>query len=238
VSVIAAPGGLAAARAAKAATKAIAIVFETGSDPVQAGLVASLRQPEANVTGVTSLNVEVGPKRLELLHQLVPAAKAVGVLINPNNPNSVAVLKELEPVAPKLGLELHIVEASKDADFEPVFARLRERTAGALLVSPDPFYNSRSERLGTLTLQHAMPAAFHSRDFIVSGGLIAYGGSVAESHRQAGIYTARILKGDQPSNLPVQQVTKVELVINLKTAKAIGIDIPPTLLALADEVIE
>jgi putative ABC transport system substrate-binding protein len=238
VSVIAAPGGLAAARAAKAATKTIPVVFETGANPVEAGLVASLRQPGANVTGVTSLSVEIGPKRLELLHELVPAAKAVGVLVNPGNPNSLAALKELEPVAPKLALELEIVEAGTDADLESAFARLRERRAGALVVTPDPFYNSRHGQLGTLTLRHAMPAAFHSRDFVVSGALMGYGGSVAESHRQAGIYTARILKGDQPANLPVQQVTKVELFLNLKTAKALGITVPLPLLGRADEVIE
>jgi putative ABC transport system substrate-binding protein len=238
VSVIAAPGGLAAARAAKAATTTIPIVFETGANPVVAGLVASLSRPEGNVTGVTSLNVEVGPKRLELLHELVPAAKAVGVLVNPTNSNSVAAFQELEPVAPKLGVELHALPASKDADLESAFASLIERRAGALLVTPDPFFISRSERIAALTLQQAVPAAFHARGFVALGGLLAYGGSVAESHRQAGLYAARILKGDQPANLPIVQVTKVEMVINTKTAKALGITVPIPLIGRADEVIE
>ncbi len=238
VSVIAAPGGLAAARAAKAATTTIPVVFETGANPVQAGLVVSLSRPEGNITGVTSLNVEVGPKRLELLHELVPAAKAIGVLVNPANSNSVAAGKELEPVAPKLGLELHALSASQDTDLETAVATLAERRVGALVVTPDPFFISRSERIAALTLGHAVPAAFHTREFVVLGGLMGYGGSVAESHRQAGVYAGRILKGDQPANLPIVQVTKVEIMINTKTAKALGITVPIPLLGRADEVIE
>ena len=238
VSVIAAPGGLAAARAAKAATATIPVVFETGANPVQAGLVASLSRPEGNITGVTSLNLEVGPKRLELLHEFVPAAKAIGVLVNPANSNSVAAAKELEPIAPKLGLQLHDLPASKDTDLETAFAALAERRVGALVVTPDPFFISRSERIAALTLGHAVPAAFHTREFVALGGLMGYGGSVAESHRQAGVYAGRILKGDQPANLPIVQVTKVEMMINTKTAKALGITVPIPLLGRADEVIE
>jgi putative ABC transport system substrate-binding protein len=238
VSVIAAPGGLAAARAAKSATTTIPVVFETGANPVQAGLVVSLSRPEGNVTGVTSLNVEVGPKRLDLLHELVPAVNVIGALVNPANPNSVAALKELEPVASKLGLQLHAVPASKDQDLEAAFATLAERGAGALVVTPDPFFISRSKQIAALTLGNAVPAAFHTREFVAFGGLIGYGGSVAESHRQAGLYTARILKGDQPANLPIVQVTKVEMIINTRTAKALGITVPVPLLGRADEVIE
>jgi len=238
VTVIATPGGVAAALAAKSATATIPIVFETGVDPVASGLVASLRRPQGNITGVTSLNVEVGPKRPELLHELVPMAMVVAVLVNPTNPNVETVTRDVHGAARTLGLELHVLHASSERDFDPAFATLVQLRAGGLVVGPDPFFITRSEQLAALTVRHAVPAIFHSREFAVAGGLMSYGGSVAESHRQAGIYTGRVLKGDKPTDLPVVQVTKVELVINLKTAKALGLTVPHSLLGRADEVIE
>jgi putative ABC transport system substrate-binding protein len=238
VNVLAAPGGVSAALAAKAATAIIPIVFETGADPVAVGLVGSLSRPSGNVTGVTSLNVEVGPKRFELLRQLRPAARVVALLVNPNNPNSAAVIAEARQAVRALDLELHLLQASSEGDFDGVFVKLAELHAGGLVVAPDPFFISRSGRLAALTIRHSVPAIFHTREFVAAGGLLSYGGSTAESHRQAGIYAGRILKGDKPTDLPIQQVTKVELFINMNTANALGLEIPPTLLALADEVIE
>ncbi len=223
---------------AKAATATIPIVFETGADPVAVGLVGSLSRPTGNVTGVTSLNIEVGPKRFELLRQLLPTANAVALLANPNNPNSQTIITEARQAARALNFELHLLQASSEGDFDGVFAKLRELHADALVVAPDPFFLSRSGQLATLTIRHAVIAIFHTREFVAAGGLLSYGGSTAESHRQAGIYAGRILKGDKPADLPIQQVTKVELFINMNTAKALGIEIPATLLALADEVIE
>ena len=224
--------------AAKAATATIPIVFETGVDPVAAGLVGSLSHPNGNITGVTSLNVEVGPKRFELLRQLRPAASVVALLVNPSNPNSQALITESRRAVRALNLELHVLQASGEGDFEGVFAKLGELHAAGLVVAPDPFFISRSGQLVILTIRHAVVAIFHTREFVAAGGLMSYGGSIAEAHRQAGIYAARILKGDKPANLPIQQVTKVELFININTAKAFGIEVPATLLALADEVIE
>jgi ABC-type uncharacterized transport system substrate-binding protein len=238
VHVLATPGGVSAARAAKAATAAIPIVFETGADPVAAGLVGSLSRPGGNVTGVTSLNVEVGPKRFELLRQLKPDASAVALLVNPSNPNSQPVITEARQATRALNLELHLLQASSDGEFDAAFAKLAELRVGGLVVAPDPFFISRSGRLATLTIRHAIVAIFHTREFVAAGGLLSYGGSTAESHRQAGIYTGRVLKGDKPADLPVQQITKVELFINGNTAKALGLEMPPMLLAIADEVIE
>ena len=238
VAVIAALGGVPGALAAKAATTTIPIVFEIGPDPVASGLAASLNRPGGNITGVTSLNVQVGPKRLELLRQLAPTATTMAVLVNPTNTNADTVATEAQTVARSLGLQTHILHASTEHDIDKAFASLVQLRAGGLVVSPDPFFISRSEQLGALTVRHAVVAIFHSREFAVAGGLMSYGGSVAESHRQAGIYTGRILNGDTPTNLPIQQVTKVELIINLKTAKALGLTIPSALLARADEIIE
>jgi putative ABC transport system substrate-binding protein len=238
VNVLAAPGGINAARAAKAATTTIPIVFETGADPVALGLVGSFSRPGGNITGVTSLNVEVGPKRFELLRQLAPDANVVALLVNPGNPNSKASMEEAQRTVRALNLELHILRASSEGDFDGVFARLAELRAGGMVVAPDPFFISRSSQLATLTIRHAVIAIFHTREFVAAGGLLSYGGSTAESHRQAGIYTGRILKGDKPADLPIQQVTKVELFINLNTAKALRLAVPPALLATADEVIE
>src|SRR5258707_4416890 len=238
VNVLATPGGISPARAAKAATAAIPIVFETGADPVAAGLVGSLSRPTGNVTGVTSLNIEVGPKRFELLRQLLPTANAVALLANPNNPNSQTIITEARQAARALNFELHLLQASSEGDFDGVFAKLRELHADALVVAPDPFFLSRSGQLATLTIRHAVIAIFHTREFVAAGGLLSYGGSTAESHRQGGLLSRPNFKGDKPADLPIQQVTKVELFINMNTAKALGIEIPATLLALADEVIE
>ena len=238
VDVLAAAGGTSPALAAKAATTTIPIVFETGADPIAFGLVGSLSRPTGNITGVTSLNIEVGPKRFELLRELLPTATAVALLVNPRNPNSEAIKTEARQATRALNLELHLLQASSEDDFEEDFGRLKELHVGGLVVAPDPFFISRSGLLATLTVRHAVVAIFHAREFVAAGGLLSYGGSTAQSHRQAGIYTGRILKGDKPADLPIQQVTKVELFINLNTAKALGLQIPPTLLARADEVIE
>jgi len=187
---------------------------------------------------VTSLNVEVGPKRLELLHELAPTANIIALLVNPTSPTAETVSRDAQAAARNLGLQLHVLHASSEREFDIVFASLVRLRAGGLVVSPDPFFISRSEQLATLTVRHAVVTIFHSREFAAAGGLMSYGGSVAESHRQAGIYTGRILKGDKPADLPIQQVTKIELFINLKTAKALGLEVPASVLARADEVIE
>jgi len=238
VNVIATPSSANAARAAKSATATIPIVFEIGVDPIANGLVTSLNRPEGNITGVTSLNVEVGQKRLEVLRELLPTAMVIAALVNPTNINAEAVTKDLQTAAQSLGLQLHILQASSEHDFDVGFATLTQLRADALIVNPDALFVGRSERLVDLTLRHRVATMFFSRDFVAAGGLISYGGSVAESHRQAGIYTGRILKGAKPADLPVQQITKFELAINLKAAKALGITVPQTLLVAANEVIE
>jgi putative ABC transport system substrate-binding protein len=228
-----------AARAAKAATTAIPIVFTTDSDPVQLGLVASLSRPGGNVTGVTSLAVEVGPKRLELLHEVVPTATIIALLVNPNNPTHETVSRDLQATARTLGLQLRILRASNEHEFNTVFATLVQQRASALVIgSADPFFTSRAEQLAALALRYAVPAIFQYREFAAAGGLISYGGRVTDSYHLAGVYTGRILKGERPADLPVQQTTKVELILNLKTAKALGLTFPLSLLARADEVIE
>jgi putative ABC transport system substrate-binding protein len=238
VAVIAATS-TAGALAAKAATTTIPIVFETASDPIRLGLVASLNRPGGNVTGVTQTNVEVAPKRLELLHELLPTASVMALLVYPANPAlAEANTKELQVAARTLGLELHVLNASTERDFDGVFAKLVELRAGGLVIGSDPFFTSRSEQLAALTVRHAVPAIYAWREFAVAGGLLSYGADVTEAYRLAGNYTGRVLKGDKPADLPVQQVTKVELVINLKTAKALGITIPLPLIGRADEVIE
>ena len=239
VALIATIGSTPAALAAKAATTTIPVVFQVGSDPVEVGLVASLARPGGNVTGVTNLNVELGPKRLELLYELVPAAKSVGLLVNPTSPNiTESSTKDLQAVARKLGLQLHVLRANTEHDFDTVFATLRELQAHALVIGPDAFFISRSEQLGALTVRHAIPAVTLYREFAAAGGLMSYGGSAKDADRRAGIYAGRILKGEKPADLPVVQSTKVELIINLKTAKALGITVPLLLLGRADEVIE
>jgi ABC-type uncharacterized transport system substrate-binding protein len=228
-----------AALAAKAATATIPIVFTTTSDPVNLGLVANLNRPGGNVTGATSLLIVIGSKRLELLHELVPTARVMAVLVNPANPtlaenNS----KELQAAARTLGLELHILNASTERDFEGAFAKLIQLPAGGLVIAPDPFFTSRSERLAALTIRHAVPTIHYNREFVLAGGLLSYGGGSADAYRLAGNYTGRILRGDKPADLPIQRATKVELYINLKTAKALGITVPQSVQSRADEVIE
>jgi putative ABC transport system substrate-binding protein len=211
-------------------------VFETASDPVKLGLVASLNRPGGNMTGVTNLNVEVGQKRLELLRELLPAATNIAILVNPSAPAlTEQFMGNLQAAAPALGMQLHVVQASTDHDLDTVFAALR---ADALVIGPYLFFNSRKEQLGALSLRHAVPAIFIYRQFVAAGGLMSYGANEAEGYRLVGIYTGKILKGANPGDLPVQRATKVELIINLKTAKALGIAVPLALSGRADEVIE
>jgi putative ABC transport system substrate-binding protein len=238
VAVIATIGGNAASVAARAATKTIPIVFHGSVDPVEAGFVASLNRPGGNMTGVVSLNVDTGQKRLELLHELVPTANTIALLLNPTNAVAETQSNDLLAAARTLGLELHVLHASREGEFEPAFARLMQLRAGGLVIGTDGFLVSRSERLAALTLRHALPAIFQYRAFAEAGGLMSYGGSVTDSYRLSGVYTGRILKGEKPADLPVQQATKVELIINLKTARALGLTVPLPLLGRADEVIE
>jgi ABC-type uncharacterized transport system substrate-binding protein len=239
VTVIATPNSTPAALAARAATATIPIVFAVAVDPVEVGLVASLNRPGGNLTGITSLNVEVGPKRLELLHEAVPTATIVALLVNPTSPTlAQSTAKNLGATARTLGLQMHVLHASTERDFETVFASLLQLRAGALVIGPDALFNSRLEQLAALALRHAVPTVYQFREFPVAGGLMSYGTSITDAYRQVGVYTGRILKGDKPAGLPVQQLAKVELVINLKTAKALGLTFPITLLGRADEVIE
>ena len=239
VAVIVAPGSTPAALAAKRATATIPIVFEVASDPVEIGLVGSLARPGGNITGLTSLNEEVQPKRLELLHELVPSASVVGLLVNPRNPAlAEPATKLLDAAARSLRLKMHVLHASGDRDLDAVFATLLQVRAGGLVVGADPFFTSRLEQLATLALRHAVPTVYQFREFTAAGGLMSYGGSLTETFRAAAVYTGRILKGDKPADLPVQQSTKVELFLNLNTAKALGLEVPRTLIARADEVIE
>jgi putative ABC transport system substrate-binding protein len=237
VSVIAAtstPTGL----PAKAAITTIPIVFVTGSDPVEQGLVASMNRPGGNLTGATTLAVEMGQKRLELLHELVPAATLIGVLVNPTGPNLKAVSRDLQAAARAVGLPIHVLHASTERDFDTVFAALAQLRAGGLVIGTDTFFNSQSRTLAALTVRHAVPAIYQYREFTAAGGLMSYGGSITDAYRMAGVYTGRILKGEKPSDLPVQQSTKAELFINLRAAKKLGITIPQSILLRAEEVIE
>jgi putative ABC transport system substrate-binding protein len=239
VTVIAAPNSTPAALAARAATATIPIVFAVAVDPVEVGLVGSLNRPGGNLTGVTSLNVEIGPKRLELLHEAVPVATVVALLVNPTSPTlAESTTKDLRATARTLGLQMHVVHASTEREFETVFASLLQLRAGALVIGADALFNSRLEQLAALALRHAVPTVYQFREFPVAGGLMSYGTSITDAYRQVGVYTGRVLKGDKPADLPVQQLAKVELVINLKTAKTLGITFPITLLGRADEVIE
>ena len=228
-----------AALAAKAATTTIPIVFETGADPIELGLAASLSRPGGNVTGVTQLNWEVIPKRLELLHELLPTARVMALLVNPTNPvyaemQSRAVLA----AAHTLGLELRVLNASAEGDFDSVFANLVHLRAGGLVIGGSTLFTSQIKQLAALAIQHAVPAVYQIREFVAAGGLLSYGSDIADAYRLAGIYTGRVLKGENPSDLPVQQASKVELFINLKTAKALGITVPLPLSGRADELIE
>ena len=225
-------------QAIKTAITTIPIVFTTASDPVQVGLVASLARPGSNVTGVTQFNVEVAPKRLEMVRELLPAATMIGVLINPTNPQTEALLKDLDTASHTLGLQLRVLHANAERDFITAFATLAQLQASALVIAPDGFFLSRSEELAALAVRHAVPAIFQDRPFVTAGGLMSYGGSTADSYRLAGVYAGRILKGEKPADLPVQQPARIELIINLKTAKTLGVTVPLPLLARADEVIE
>jgi putative ABC transport system substrate-binding protein len=228
-----------AALAAKAATATFPVVFVTAGDPVELGLVASLSRPGGNVTGVTTLDVEVAPKRLELLHELIPSANIIAILVNPTNPRlAESESRNLQAAARTLGLQLHVLQANTERDFDTVFATLRQLRVGALMVGADAFFTGRGERLAAMALQHAVPTMYDNPEFVQAGGLMSYGGSFVDAYRQLGVYTGRILKGDKPADLPVQQTTRVELIVNMKTAKALGLTFPLTLLGRADEVIE
>jgi putative tryptophan/tyrosine transport system substrate-binding protein len=235
VTVIVAVGGP-SGPVAQASTTTIPIVFSGGGDPVKSGLVASLNRPGGNATGVVTLNAELGPKRLELLHELVPATDVIAVLLNPTYPVAETLSKELQEAARALGLQVHVLHASTDID--AAFGALVRVQAGGLVVGTDPFFNRRMEQLAALALGHAVPTIYQYRAFAAAGGLISYGGNITDLYRQVGVYTGRVLAGAKPADLPVQQLTKVELIINLKTAKALGIAVPLPLLGRADEVIE
>jgi putative tryptophan/tyrosine transport system substrate-binding protein len=237
-AVLAATGGDPVALAAKRATTTLPVVFTIGGDPVALGLVASLNRPGGNVTGISQITAMLDPKRLEVLHELVPAVTAVAVLHNPQNANAAFQVPDLAAAARTMGLDLRFVTASSEREIETAFANLAELRIGALVVASDPFFNSRRQQIVALATRLAVPAIFHQREFTLEGGLMSYGTSVADMYRRAAAYAGRILKGEQPADLPVQQSTKVELVINLKTAKALGLAFPITLLGRADEVIE
>ena len=236
VAVIAATAAP-AALAAKAATTTIPIVFEGGMDPVGVGLVARLDRPGGNVTGVTQLNIEVAAKRLELLHELVPKANVMSFLINPTDAGK-GEQPDMQAAARRLGVDLHVLNASTERDFDAVFANPAQLRAGGLVIGSGAFFVARQEQLAALAVRHAVPAVFENRQFVVAGGLMSYGGSLTDAYRMTGVYTGRILKGEKPGDLPVQRGTKVELYINLKSAKALGLTVPPTMQARADEMIE
>jgi putative tryptophan/tyrosine transport system substrate-binding protein len=228
-----------AALAAKAATTTIPIVFETGADPVELGLVTSLNRPGGNVTGVAQTGVDVGPKLLDLLHELIPAAHVMALLVNPANPyRAETESKEVQAAARTLGLELHVLNASTERDFDGVFAKLIQLRAGGLVIGGDSSFTIWFEQLAALAIRHAVPSIYQRREFALAGGLMSYGSEIADAYRLAGNYTGRILKGDKPADLPVQRATKVELYLNMKTAKALGLTFPLSLLGRADEVIE
>ena len=225
--------------AAKAATTTIPIVFETAADPVKLGFVASLSRPGGNVTGVTQLGEEVLPKRLELLHELLPTTRVMALLVNPTDPALAEPQARVAlSAANTFGIELHVLNASTERDFDAVFAKLTELRAGGLVIGGDALFTGHNDELAALTVHHAVPAIYQRREFAAAGGLMGYGSNIADTHRLVGLYTGRVLKGEKPADLPVQQATKIELYINLKTAKALGLTVPLPLLGRADEVIE
>jgi putative ABC transport system substrate-binding protein len=239
VAVIATIGGNAASIAARAATKTIPVVFHGSLDPIKAGFVASLNRPGGNLTGVVTLNVDTGRKRLEIMHEVIPAVSTLGLFLNPNNKMVTEIqTKDLQTAARELGLQLHVLNASTEREFEDIFAGLKQMQIGGLVIGTDGFFVAHSEQLAALSVRYGIPAIFQYRAFAAAGGLMSYGGSVTDSYRLSGFYTGRILKGEKPADLPVQQATKVELIVNLKTAKALGLAVPMSLLGRADEVIE
>jgi putative tryptophan/tyrosine transport system substrate-binding protein len=239
VAVIVTPGSTAATLAAKAATAAIPIVFTIGTDPVKVGLVASLNRPGGNATGISNFDVEIGAKRLGLLHELLPGAARFGVLVNPDNPFfTESFVTELQTAASAIGREIEVVTASTNSDIDAAFPTLVKKRADALLISPDPLFVTRRVQLITLAVRYALPALYHRRELAEAGGLMSYGSDLPDQFRQTGVYAGRILKGEKPAEMPVQLPIKFEFVINLQTAKTLGIEIPATLLARADEVIE
>ena len=238
VAVIAAAGGSSPALAAKAATTTIPIVFQTGDDPAEVGLAASLNRPGSNLTGVTSLNAEVVTKRLELLHELIPTATIMALLVNSTNPNAEILSRDAQSAARTLGLQLHVMHATTERDFDMVFSNWAELRASGLVIGSDPFFAGRSKQLAALSVRHATPTIFQYHEFAAAGGLMSYGGSLTDTYQQVGVYVGRILRGERPTDLPVQQSTKVELIINLKSARALDLTVPLTLLGRADEVIE
>jgi len=231
-------GADSAALAAKAATTTIPIVFAGGNDPVKLGLISSLNRPGGNLTGATNLNIELGAKRLQMLRELVPTATSVTALVNPTNPSAETIARDLKSTADEFGLQFNVLHASSDGQIDIAFATILQSPPSVLAVGADSFYMNRSEKLGTLTARHALPAIFQTREFVSAGGLASYGTSVVDLYRMIGSYVARILKGEKPADLPVQQAAKIDLFINLKTAKALGINVPLPLLGRADEVIE
>jgi putative ABC transport system substrate-binding protein len=239
VTVVVSLGGTPGALAAKAATTTIPIIFQAGVDPVAAGLVTSLSRPGGNLTGISQLLTATVAKQMEVLHELVPKASVIALLVNPTNSIfSEALLRDLMAAARTLGLQLHVLQASSERDFDTAYATLLDLRAGALVIGPDLFFLSQRDQLVALAARHSVPAIYPWREGAIAGGLISYGSSQAETYRQVGIYTGRILKGEKPADLPVQQSTKIELIINIKTAKALGLSIPITLIGRADEVIE
>ena len=238
VALIATPGSTPSALAAKAATTAIPIVFGIGPDPVEIGLVASLNRPGGNITGVSSLNAELGAKRLGLLHELLPSAARFAILVNPNNRNVESLTRDSQATASVIGRQVEVVAASSTRDINAVFVNLRQKGADALLVSPDPLLDSRRVQLVTLAAHHRLPTMYSFRENVEIGGLMSYGSSAADRDRQVGIYAGRILKGEKPADLPVLRAAKFEFVFNMQTATVLGLDVPSTLLARADEVIE
>jgi putative ABC transport system substrate-binding protein len=238
VSIIAALGSSAPARAAKAATSTIPIVFQTGDDPVEEGLVTSMNRPDGNVTGVSRMNVATDSKRLELLRDVLPNATVMACFANPTSPRFRSQVESIKVSARSLGLELHVINVSTANDLEPAFATVRKQGASALLLATDPSFTAMWEQIAELGIRNSVPIMGATRAFASKGGLMSYGASLPDSFRQAGRYVGRILHGDKPADLPVQQPTKFDMVLNLKTAKALGLTIPPTILAIADEVIE
>ena len=238
VAVIAATGGIPSALAAKAATSTIPIVFVAGADPIKFGVVNSLSRPDSNVTGLTGFTSELVPKRLELLYEVVKKVETIALLVNPTNPVSESVQKDVQEAARALGRQLNVVYASSEPDLKKVFVTLNQLRVGALVIGTDTLFDGQSERLAALALQHAIPAVYQTREFAAAGGLMSYGGSLPDAYHKAGVYVGRVLKGEKPADLPVMQSTKVEFIINLKTAKTLGLEMPPALLAAADEVIE